>query len=284
MKLTSKTLAFAGLTAAMAITSTSAMAELFPDFQVNPSAYSPQSTFTADKIVGGYVEVAQFSTTAFTDALNFSGTFTTDIRWQASAFFKDEGTTQLFGGGTSGSGLNSSYGMYALFSGLTGTFNTVAGITTFTFAPSGTLALYIDPNLDTVFGNTTANIGVTANGGDDILIATGVGVAGTGTLNPFLPTCGTGSGTTINCGSFGATTSISLNAAGEAYFVDPVPFYPLAFEAGQFNNFNPASLAPQLINGSMDVKFGGSVPEPTTVALMGLGLLGLGLRRRKNVA
>ncbi|MDO9047764.1 MAG: flocculation-associated PEP-CTERM protein PepA [Methylobacter sp.] len=268
-----KTLLAAALTTGLVISSSNAMAaNIFPDFNVQEGVVpggTVSNLFTADKITGNYNEIVTFG----------AGTFDVSLKWNAGQYVADDGanplTTQLGSFGAAG------YGMYALFQA-SGTFTTVAGVSTFTFTPGGSLNLFLDPSANTKF--TAAANGASAWGrslfDDDVLIGTGAAVAGGGQLNPGLSTCSAGGGSGINCGSFGSTTSFALTDFGKTYFVSPTPFYNLAFESGQFNNFQVTGT--QNINGSMDVVFGTAVPEPTTIALLGMGLIGFGFRRRNQ--
>ena len=269
MKQLKKGLLIAGLSAAMGFASTSAQAA-FNDFDVQEGAVdnTPDNLFTADKIIGNYVEVITF---------NGDGSVDVSLKWEAGQYVANDGVDPV-----TPTYLNNfepaGYKLYALFQA-SGTFVLDgSGGAVFTFGSGGSLQLATDELSDTTFTAPATGAGAwtLGNTGDDDTLANGAAVSGTGVLDPTLPTCGDDG---INCGSFGTTTSVALTAFGSTFFVDPVPFYNLAFESGQLNNFTPSGT--QTINGSLDVVFG-NVPEPSTLALMGLGMAGLGIMRRRK--
>ena len=252
-----KTILAASIAAATIFSGTAAAAP-FNSFTVDP-INGNQANFVADKITGNYTETATF---------NPDGTFNVALVWTAGQFVGNGGNTAYSAFQT---GLGSNYGLFANYSA-SGTYTVSGSTTTFNFQPgTGSLNLFLDTDL--------------ASAGGDVLLGTGNPLAGQGTLNPMLSTCSSPSnpnGNGINCGSFGASSTFALTAAGSDFFILPNPFYSMSFQSGQLNNFTPSGT--QTINGSLDVVFenAAEVPEPASVGLLGLGMLGLYAARRRN--
>ncbi len=266
----SKTVLASAVTVAC-LFSGAASAATFNDFGVNPIGALPN--FTADKITGNYNEIATFT----------GNTFNVSLLWVAGQFVAKDGTSPL--SNKLKTGLGNDYNVYATYKASGTVVYGANGKTTFNFLPgTGSLQMFLDTQGDNDFSETVSPLNGLGNfsfdgGGNDTLIATGSALSGQGTLDPSLNTCGQSNG--LNCGSFGSETSFALTAAGKLFFVSPNPFYNLSFQSGQLNNFTPSGT--QEINGSLDVVFNeGEVPEPASIALLGLGLLGLGMSRRRK--
>ena len=294
-----RTVLAVALTAAMGVGSTSAMAALFNPFNITETSVpgaTPNVITNAGKIIGSYQERAAFTSSGPIGCTGTDcGTFTNSLYFSAGQFNGTDGAplsgsqAGQLGGGAFGT---NQYQLYALFMGM-GTYVTTAGKTVFTFSPGGDLKVYIDPDSNTTaVASTSTTPFIRSNFADDYLIATGVPMSGVGTLDPTLSTCSSsGPGSNINCGSFGTQTSFVLTTgdafpllpglqSGSGYFTAPNPFYSLSFQSGQFDNFTPSGI--QDIVGSADITFGNAVPEPESIALLGIGLLGLSIARRRR--
>lgn len=275
---TRKRLAAVAAMGGLGLAATSAWAQpVYPDFQVDPSAYTNPllgvSPFTADKITGNYTETITVSS---------GGSFDASILWQAGQFAANDGTVGL---NASTTGIGVPYGLYGLFQG-SGTVTVSGSTATFALA-SGSLNLYIDQNgSDSFSAPTTGSDNYTSSGtgANDVLVATGGLISGSGHQDL---TCATNPNpnSSINCGSFGQSISFALtDPAGTGFFVDPSPFYSMSMQSGQFNSApippSSGSLTDHT-NGSLDVVFV-AVPEPSTLLILGMGLLGMGLVMRKR--
>lgn len=251
----------------------------FLDFTVNEGTVpgAIPFVFTADKITGGYTEritfdaSGNFDTTAYADFGFYSrseGSIPVPSNLSAAC-----DTTVIDPANPCFPALPSQYALYALFAS-SGTATPGAGGSTIFTGATGTVSYYVDPNRDTLkaVGATGADpIGLT-NSGDDYLILFANNLAeATGVLQP--PT-----------GGFFdfVFTDPTLTGPGAAYWLFPPVSFTLNPD-GDFDNFAPTGT--QTVTGDVSTVFQAkAVPEPMTLALFGMTLLGSGMvaRRRRQ--
>lgn len=173
-------------------------------------------------------------------------------------------------------------GLYATFTlavsyipvpgfGAFGAANSFYTVTAFNFS------LWHDTGGNNLFTQANAGSGqlaVISNTAGDTLLGSGSLIA------PGNATIAANSGTSLN-----TSTNFALTAAGANYFYDPIPFYDLALAAftstGGAWLFNPGTGMASVGNAGGVVDFS-KVPEPGTLALLGVALLGLGFGSRRS--
>ncbi|WP_218352582.1 flocculation-associated PEP-CTERM protein PepA [Alteromonas lipotrueiana] len=225
----------------------------FLDFSVDETPYGGE-VVTADKLNGGYFELLSFD-----DAGNFTATAFASM----NQLFGNDGTANS---SQIGSVIGANYNLYATFTA-TGTVMTpgVMGSNSSLSAESGSFSLFLDPNKDTTADvNSPSDLSMTS---DDMLLGSSSNLAqNVGLLYGF-------------GGVFDFMfRDFELTADGDTYFVSPTPFYMSVRVDGDFDTI-PLE-GEQLVTGDVSAVF--DVPEPSTIAVLSLGLLGLGATSRRK--